>query len=102
MTTVLPLTDPDRAVDFVLVVDWTRLPAEPETGLSANVEVNSVRCVEVVTWIGKRAVSAYPGHDGFESLEIKLGAECLEKYREQIEASLLDLKPAAVADEESP
>lgn len=100
MTTVLPLSDHDRAVDFVLVVDWTRLPAEPETGLSANVEVNSCRLVEATMWCGKIGLTADPLDDEVIGTQKALGQYCLDTYREQIKAALLELKPAAVADEE--
>jgi hypothetical protein len=98
MQQIVTICDSDRAVDFVLLVGFTCLPAEPETGLGENVEINSVSCTEVVTWLGRRAVSAYPGREDEIGLERRMGEHCLEKYRDEITAALMELRSALAAE----
>lgn len=84
----ITISDADRKVDYVLVVNYDRLPPEPEVGYAGGVEVNSVRCVEIVTWCGEYGTSAYPGHDPMACLEKKIGEWCREKYLTEIEERL--------------
>ncbi len=98
MNHIVTIEDKDRGIDFVLSVDFTRLPAEANVGLGEAVEIDSVRCVEVVTWLGKRAVSAYPGREDEIGLERRMGEHCLEKYRSEITAALTELRSALAAE----
>jgi len=91
----IQITDEDRRVDYSLQVSVDALDAEPEVGLGQAIEVNTVRCTEVTTWLGDYAVSAFPGHDARESLEKKLGQWCLDRYADEItEAIQSQLEPA--------
>lgn len=93
-TQIVTVEDNDRCVDFVLDVSFDCLPAEPDLGLGDNIEINSVRCIEVITWIGKRAVSSYPGREDEIGLEQKMGAHCLERYELEIREALTELREA--------
>jgi len=95
----ITITDADRSVDYTLAVACDFLPGSSvrygwldggEPGEAPAVEINLVRCVEVALWCGKHAVSALPGADHRESLELKLGAWCLEKYPAEIEQAVLE------------
>ena len=99
MNTTITITDADRSVDYTLAVACDFLPATScrhgwldggDPGEAPAVEISRVRCVEVALWCGKHAVSALPAADPRESLESKIGAWCLEKYRAEIEQAVLE------------
>src|SRR5689334_8089143 len=99
MNATITITDADRSVDYTLDVACDFLPGAPDycgwldggqPGEASAVEINRVRCIEMAVWCGKQAVSAMPGADPRQSLESKIGAWCLEKYRSDIEAAVLD------------
>jgi hypothetical protein len=100
MKATITITDADRSVDYTLAVAGDFLPATPRRrgwldgghpGEGPAVEIDSVRCIEVALWCGKHAVSALPAADPCASLESKIGAWCLEKYREEIEQAVLEI-----------
>lgn len=89
------VSDADRNLDFVLDLKLTAWPevaaslspsgygwSPPE---SAGMEIEECRCMEIVVWLNGYGVSAYPGHEKPESLELKFGELCLEKYGDEIE-----------------
>ena len=97
MHTTITISDPDRNVDYLLAVVCDVLSGSPprfgwqdggEPGEPPAVEINRIRCLEMAVWCGKCAVSAYPAADGRESLESRIGAWCLDRYREEIEQAL--------------
>jgi hypothetical protein len=99
MNATITITDADRSVDYTLAVAGDFLPGARcrrgwldggDPGEGPAVEINSVRCIEVALWCGKHAVSALPADDPRESLESKIGAWCLEKYRVEIEQAVLE------------
>jgi hypothetical protein len=98
MQTNVTISDADRRVDYILQVGCDFLPgAAPrwgwrnggEPGTAPAVEINRVRCLEVVIWCGKCPVAAFPAAAGRESLESRIGAWCLDKYPEEIEQAVL-------------
>ncbi len=99
MNATITITDPDRFVDYTLTVACDFLPGAAlrrgwlnggDPGEAPAVEINRVRCLEVALWCGKYAVSALPAADPRESLESKIGAWCLDKYRHEIEQAILE------------
>ncbi|MGE5194925.1 MAG: hypothetical protein ACM3U2_20730 [Deltaproteobacteria bacterium] len=99
MNATITITDADRFVDYTLSVACDFLPGAPgrrgwldggHPGEAPAVEINRVRCIEIALWCGKYAVSALPAADPGRSLESKIGAWCLEKYREEIEQAVLE------------
>ena len=100
MNATVTITDVDRCVDYTLAVACDFLAGAPprrdwqdggQPGEAPAVEINRVRCVEIALWCGKHAVSALPASDPRESLESKIGAWCLEKYRDEIEQAILEM-----------
>jgi len=99
LLTTITITDADRSVDYTLAGACDFVPgAAPrygwldggEPGEAPAVEINNVRCLEMSLWCGKYAVSALPAADHHESLELKIGAWCLEKYPAEIEQAVLE------------
>ena len=90
------IKDADRGVDFVIDVTFDQLPDDAPTGFLGGREISCVQCVEIVTWVGKRAASAFPGQDADASLEDCMGEDLLEKYPDEIDAEL-DKLNAAIA-----
>ncbi len=91
----ITITDADQNRDYTLEISFDLLPDEPEFGYHGGVEVAGVRCTEIITWCGDASVSAFPVHDERASLERRIGQWCLERYREEIEAAVMEeLEPA--------
>lgn len=95
------VTDADRMVDYELDVEFDVLAASPARGPSyasggepaepASMEINSVKCTAITTWLGDNAVSARPADDKEKSLETKMGDYCLSHYSEEIEREVWEL-----------
>jgi hypothetical protein len=103
-TTNITITDPDQARDYRLTVVYDYLPGQGarmgwggagDPGEAPAVEITSARCTEIVSWCGKVGVSAFPALDPRQSLESPIGAWCMEKYRTEIEAAVLEHHQAA-------
>jgi len=99
MNATITITDGDRCVDYTLAVACDLLPGAAgrrgwldggHPGEAPVVEINRVRCLEMALWCGKYAVSAFPAADDRQSLEVQIGAWCLEKYPEEIEQAVLE------------
>ncbi len=99
MNATVTITDADRFVDYTLAVACDFLAGAAShrgwldgghPGEAPAIEIHHVRCVEIALWCGKYAVSAVPAADPRESLESKVGAWCLEKYRDEIEQAILE------------
>jgi hypothetical protein len=99
MQTTVTISDADRNVDYILLVDCDFLAGSAphwgwrnggEPGEGPAVEVNHVRCLELAVWCGKSAVAAFPAADARESLEGRIGAWCLDKYPQEIEQAVLE------------
>jgi hypothetical protein len=97
MQTDVTITDPDRKLDFTLALEFTyRGPTRRrfgwndggEPGESAAIEIDRVRCLEIVVWCGQRGVSAVPGLAVEDRLESHLGAWCLAHYPDEIERAI--------------
>src|SRR6266849_6211422 len=103
MHTTVTISDADRNVDYLLAVACDVLPGSAprwgwrdggEPGEGPAVEINRVRCLEIAVGCGKCAASAMPAADGRESLESRIGAWCLDRYREEIEQAVLEAMAA--------
>src|SRR5690348_113883 len=98
-TTEIVITDADQARDYRLTVAYAFRPghrpkagwgAAGDPGAAPAVEINSVRCTEVLTWCGKIAVSATPGLDPAGSTEETIGAWCAGRFAAEIETAVLE------------
>ena len=98
MQITIMISDADRDVDYILAVACDFLSGSAprsgwldggEPGEAPAVEISCVRCLEMVLWCGKSAVSAQPAADPRESIELRIGKWCLEKFPDEIEAAVL-------------
>src|SRR5437868_7073394 len=99
MHTTITISDADRSVDYTLAVAGDFLAGSAlrrgwldggNPGEAPAVEINRVRCLEIVLWCGTCAVSLRPDSDDGEALEWQVGAWCLDHYADQIEEAVLD------------
>lgn len=82
MTAHVTITDDDRGLDLELEVTYSTDQTEPEVGYSGAVNVESVLCVTVTTWIGRHSVWSVPDDPR------AMGREVLARYRDEIEEQL--------------
>jgi hypothetical protein len=78
--TIITVGDP--GIDFELNVFYDRLA-------EGGIEINAVRCIEVVVWCGKNGVSASPADEEYADGEGTIGRWCLERYGDEIEQALI-------------
>lgn len=82
MTGIITITDDDRGLDLGLEVTYSTDPSEPEVGYHGAINVESVLCVTVTTWIGRHSVWSVPDDPR------AMGREVMERYRDEIEEQL--------------
>ena len=96
MNSTITICDEDRRVDYTLEVLYDFSPGTRprvsdydggDPGEGPRVEVYSCRCSEVVTWCGEHGVESMGLSDREEKA---IGLWCLQKYREEIEAAVLE------------
>jgi hypothetical protein len=88
-TRTIDIQDGDKDRIYRLTVNYDRLCEEFEVGLGASLEINSVRCTEIVVYCDGYGYSVRPS-DAAEHRrpESAVGDFCREKFKEEIEAEL--------------
>jgi hypothetical protein len=87
-TRTIEIEDADQGRTYVLEVVYDRLMEEFELGLSDNLEVATVRCVEIRVSCGEQVLSIVPAMYQPIPQAFPVGCWCLKKYRCEITEAL--------------
>jgi hypothetical protein len=104
MQTQVTISDADRGLDFRLEVACDYFPATRphwgwrhggEPGEAARVELQQVRCLEVVIQCGRVEIAANPRSGDSPAVARQVGEWCRTKYADEITQAVLDQINAA-------